>query len=189
MHVKSITWNQLYTLLGTHRNKPHPKPRSELPPASSMVILGRAADGPPNQVGRSVTHGQKPSKTCVLLPSLADGPPRQPGQPVLTQIHTETLLVLRGLAVGLSGTSGRTVRHFIANGPQLLFTPYVILYNSYKNVYSSEKCEINFVGFIMMSRSCKKYVCTQIKYLSILINYVSVYLVNHTVNSLLVQKL
>jgi hypothetical protein len=27
------------------------------------------------------------------------------------------------------------------------------LYNSYKIVYSSEKCEINFVGFIMMSRT------------------------------------
>jgi hypothetical protein len=54
MHVKSITWNQLYTLLETHRNKPHPKPRSEPPPASSTVSHGSAADSLNVHVGQSV---------------------------------------------------------------------------------------------------------------------------------------
>jgi hypothetical protein len=64
------------------------------------------------------------------------------------------MLVLRGLAdspslqFGQSGTSGRTVRHFIADGPQLLFIPScTILYNSYKIAYNSDNYEINFVGF------------------------------------------
>jgi hypothetical protein len=77
------------------------------------------------------------------------------------------LLVLRGLAdkpslqFRQSGTSGRTVRHFIADGPPFhrgrsavtIHLLYTILYNSYKIVYSSEKCEINFVGFLMMLRT------------------------------------
>jgi hypothetical protein len=86
--------------------------------------------------------------------------PPQPDSPLLTQMHTEPLLFLQGLAdspylqFGQSGTSGRTVRHFIADGPQLLFIPScIILYNSYKIAYSSENYEINFVGFQIMSES------------------------------------
>jgi hypothetical protein len=161
MRVKSITWNQLYTLLGTQRNKSHPKLRSEPPPVSSTVILDRAADGPPNQVGRSVTHGQKPSKTCVLLPSLANGPPPQPGQSVFNS-NPYRNIVGSSRSRGQSVHSVRTVWNLRADGPPFhrglsavtIHPPYVILYNSYKIVCSSQKCEINFVGFIMMSRSC-----------------------------------
>jgi hypothetical protein len=54
MHVKSIAWNDIYTLLGTHRNKPHPKPRPEPPPTSSTASHGSGADNPDAHVGQSV---------------------------------------------------------------------------------------------------------------------------------------
>jgi hypothetical protein len=54
MHVKSIASNDIYTLLGTHRNKPHPKPRPEPPPASSTVSHSSVADSPNVHVGQSI---------------------------------------------------------------------------------------------------------------------------------------
>jgi len=61
MHVESITWNDLYTLLGTHRNKPHPKPRSESPPASH----GPALDGP-SLVGQSVNSSKSQRRFWIF---------------------------------------------------------------------------------------------------------------------------
>jgi hypothetical protein len=129
-------------------------------PVSSTAILGRAADRPPNQVGRSVTHGQNLQKHVFCSLASRTVRPPQPDSLLLTQIHTEPLLFLRGLAdspylqFGQSGTFGQTVRHFIEDGPQLLFIPScIILYNSYKIAYSLENYEINFVGFQIMSES------------------------------------
>jgi hypothetical protein len=132
MHVKSITWNQLYTLSGTHRNKPHPKPRPEPPPASSTVSHGSVADSPNVHVGQSVI-----------------------------KVKTYRNVVGSSRSRGQSIPSVRTVRNLRANGPPFhrrrsaitIHLLYTILYNSYKIVYSSEKCEINFVGFIMMLRT------------------------------------
>jgi hypothetical protein len=60
-----------------------------------------------------------------------------------------------------SASSVRTVRHLRAESLLVhhgrsvvtIHLSYTILYNPYKIVYSSEKCEINFVGFITMSRT------------------------------------
>jgi hypothetical protein len=52
MHVESITWNDIYTLLETQRNKSHPKPRPELPTASSTVSHGPGPDSPTLGDGR-----------------------------------------------------------------------------------------------------------------------------------------
>jgi hypothetical protein len=119
MHVKSITWSQLYTLSGTHRNKPHLKPRPEPPPASSTVSHGSAADSPNVHVGQSVIK-IKTSKDDFAFLGPANSPPLQLGQ---------------------SGTSARTVRHFIADGPQLLFISrmssciiHIKMYIAQKNV-------------------------------------------------------
>jgi hypothetical protein len=70
--------------------------------------------------------------------------PLSPDSPLLTQIHTEPCCffeVSRTVRTfssdspappgGRSGTSGRTVHHFIADSSQLLFIPScIILYNS-----------------------------------------------------------
>jgi hypothetical protein len=133
MHVKSITWNDLYTLLETHRNKPHPKSRPEPPAASSTLSHVSAADNPNVHVGQFVIKIKTSRDDFGFSGSR-----------------------------GQSAPSARTVRNLRADGPPFhrgrsavtIHLPYVILYNSYKNVYSSEKCEINFVGFIMMSRTC-----------------------------------
>ena len=45
MHVSFSYQNELPTLPGTFRNKPHPKPWPESPPANSLVSLNRVADG------------------------------------------------------------------------------------------------------------------------------------------------
>jgi hypothetical protein len=132
MHVKSIAWNDIYTLLGTHRNKPHPKPRPEPPPTSSTVSHGSVADSPDAHVGQSVI-----------------------------KIKTYRNVVGSSRSRGQSVPSVRTVRNLQADGPPFhrgrsavtIHLSYTILYNSYKIVYSSEKCEINFVGFLMMSRT------------------------------------
>jgi hypothetical protein len=121
MHVKSITWKDLYTLLETHRNKPHPKPRPEPPPASSMVSHGSTTDGPEIPVEQSVNSSKSYKDNFVFSGS-------------------------RGQSV----SSVQTVRHLLADGPSVdhgwsavtIHPPYTILYNSYKIAYRSEKCEI-----------------------------------------------
>jgi hypothetical protein len=88
MHVESITWNDLYTLLETHGNKPRPKPRPEPPPVSSTVSHGSATNGPEVPDGQSVnssksyrdnfgfsgSHGQSASSVRTVRHLRADNP-------------------------------------------------------------------------------------------------------------------
>ena len=46
MHAGFSYQNELPTLTGTFRNKPHPKPWPESPAANLPVSLGSVADGP-----------------------------------------------------------------------------------------------------------------------------------------------
>jgi len=57
MHVKSSNQNKFPMSLDTYRNKPHSKPMSEMPPATSPVNLGRRADGPRPTAGQSASRG------------------------------------------------------------------------------------------------------------------------------------
>jgi hypothetical protein len=129
MHVKSITWNQLYTLLGTIETNP-----TQNRGRSYRRRARRWFSAEPRTV--RPTRSDDPLPTAKNLQkhvfcSLASRMVRRlsPDSPFLTQIHTETLLVLWGLTdspslqFGQSGTSRRMVRHFIADGPQLLFIP------------------------------------------------------------------
>jgi hypothetical protein len=132
MHVESIIWNDIYTLLETHRNKPRPKSKPELPSASSTVSHGSATDGPKAPVGQSVNSSKSYRDNFGFSGSR-----------------------------GQSASSVRTFRHLLADGPLVehgrsavtIHLLYTILYNSYKIGYRSGKCEINFVGFLMMSRT------------------------------------
>jgi hypothetical protein len=119
MHVKSITWNQLYTLIGTHRNKPHPKPRPEPPPASLTASHGSAADSPNAHVEQSVIK-IKTSRDDFGFLGPADSPP---------------------LKVEQSVASEQTVRVFTSDGQQLLFMPrmssciiHIKMYIAHKSV-------------------------------------------------------
>jgi hypothetical protein len=129
MHIKSITWNDIYTLLDTNKNKPHPKPRQEAPPASSTASHGSAAESPNVPDGQSVNSSKSYRDNFCFLGS-----------------H------------GQSASSVRIVHHLRADNPSVhhgrsavtIHLSYTILYNPYKIVYSSEKIETNYVGFIMM---------------------------------------
>ena len=60
MHVGFSYQNELPTLPGTLRNKPHPKPWPESPAANSPVSLGQGADGLPIMGGQSASHPTRP---------------------------------------------------------------------------------------------------------------------------------
>ena len=162
MHVKSSSQNKFPMSLKTYRNKPHSKPMSEVPPATSPVNLGRRADGPWPTTGQSVSRGlQHRASARKHVPRIFYG-----GQ---SAIHHRT--VRRSLPNFtqnrvISGTHPepvrRTVRPSGHDGPRycsstvtnLFVWMRIILHNSYKIENSSDWCETNFVGFVLTFCTC-----------------------------------
>jgi len=156
MHVKSSAQNKFPISLETHRNKPHSKPLPEPPPATSPVSLGRQADGPWPTVGQSASHGLKTEPLHKNMPpkfSTADSPPSTPGRSAVHfQILHRTdafLELISSLYGGRSAPPDRTVRGYCSST-----IACIILHNLYKIEYSSDWCETNFVGFVLIFSTC-----------------------------------
>ena len=134
MHMRFSYQSELPRLLGTSRNKPHPKPWPESPAANSPVSLGRVADSPPDMVGRSASS--RPNQQSLWTFSSfskfvrrtvrlfhVDGP--RFISSLYTETHRDHVFTLKRSAVDRRTVrhsvrrSDRTVRFPNPDGPQL----------------------------------------------------------------------